>query len=163
MDETGKVIIKPRFIFAKEFSPEGIAAVADEEGWYYIDRTGKKLITPLIFDNGPDYFEEGLARFTERKKIGFFDKHGRIIIEAKFDFAWPFHERLAVVCMDCKKLPSDGEHSKMIGGRWGYINKKGEFMIPLKFEKALRFENGKARVKLNNKWVVIGRNGKVIR
>ena len=161
-DLNGKIIIESQFIIANDFSPEGIAAVADEKSWYYIDKKGKKLITPLLFDNGPDYFSEGLARFTAHDKIGFFDKHGEVIIEARFDFAWPFHEDLAVVCMGCRKVPYNEEYWKMIGGQWGYINKKGNIVIPLKFESASRFENGKARVKFNGKKIYIDKKGNLI-
>jgi hypothetical protein len=73
---SGQVVIKPRFHMANDFLPEGIAAVTDDRGWGYIDTKGRVVIRPFVFDNGPDYFREGLARFELRGKFGFFDKKG---------------------------------------------------------------------------------------
>ena len=68
-----RIIIKPQYIIALEFSAQGIAAVADESGWRYINRQGKLIIEPFIVDNGPDEFREGTARFKEKGKFGFFN------------------------------------------------------------------------------------------
>jgi hypothetical protein len=157
----GKVIIQPQFIAANEFSSGGIAAVVDEKGWVYIDQRGNTVIRPFIFDNGPDYSEEGPARFTMDSKFGFFDETGRIVIKPEFDFALPFHEGLAPVCIGCKPMP-EGEHYSMEGGKWGYINREGERVIPPGFDSVKRFENGKGQVKLNGQWVFIDNKGKVV-
>lgn len=133
-DEKGNVVIEPRFSFAYEFSPEGLAAVIDQEIWVYIDRTGGTVIRPFIFDNGPDYFSEGLARFTEDDKFGYFDKTGKVVIEPRFDFVFPFSRGVAEVCQGCEPV-WEGEHYKMVGGRWGVIDKEGEFVIPLKLRE----------------------------
>lgn len=158
IDEHGKIVIKPQFIFANDFSAEGIAAVVDDIGWAYIDTRGNVIIRPFIFDNGPDYFQEGLARFTVENRFGFFDKAGEIVIEPQFDFTLPFHEGLSAVCMECKEKRS-GEHSLIEGGKWGYINTKGEIVIELKFEHARNLENGIAHVKLDGEWIYIDKSG----
>jgi len=85
----GKVAIQPHFSLAHEFSSEGIAAVVDEKGWAYIDAQGNILIRPFIVDNGPDYFQDGLARFVELGKFGFFNQRGHVVIHPHFDFAAP--------------------------------------------------------------------------
>jgi hypothetical protein len=90
-------VIKPQFIQANDFSPEGMAAVVDDTGWAYIDTRGKIIIRPFVVDNGPDYFQEGLARFTVENKFGFFPKTGKVVIKPRFDFAAPFHEGLAAI------------------------------------------------------------------
>lgn len=136
VDKEGKIIIKPRFIVANDFSLEGIAAVVDDQGWVYIDTKGGNVIRPYVFDNRPDYFQEGLARFTADNKFGFFDKTGKVIIEAQFDFALPFHQGLAAICMECKIMQTDEEHSSVVGGKWGYINKEGKIVIQLIYDKA---------------------------
>ena len=79
----------PSTISAYDFTDGGIAAVLDKSGWYYISRTGEFVIRPKIYDNGPDYFSDGLARYVEDDKYGFFDMSGEIIIEAQFEFAFP--------------------------------------------------------------------------
>ena len=159
---SGQVLITPRFTVAQAFSPEGIAAVVDETGWAYINEKGETVIRPFVVDNGPDYFREGLARFRTDNKFGFFDRRGKIIISAQFDFALPFHEGLAAICTECKEEPQ-GEYRAVKGGTWGYINKQGKMVIPVQFEEAGNFEKGKAAVKIKNKKVFVDKRGTIIR
>jgi hypothetical protein len=152
------VTIKPKFILAHDFSPEGIAAVIDNVGWGYIDRRGAIIIRPFVFDNGPDYFQEGLARLTAEGKFGFFDRTGKIVIKPQFDFAAHFHEGLAAFCTGCRR-EMIGELSLWEGRKWGYINRRGEIVIAAKFESVKDFDKGKAQVKLEGKWIYIDHKG----
>jgi len=157
-----KVVIEPRFAMAQRFSHEGIAAVVDERGWAYIDRSGQFVIRPLAVDNGPDYFQEGLARFTEDGKTGFFDRRGQVVIPPRYAFAEPFSQGRAAVCEGCREVV-EGEHRVLHGGRWGLIDRTGTLVIPLQFEDAARFERGTARVKLGGAWQYIDRKGDLVR
>ena len=157
----GEVVIKAIYVMADEFLASGIASVIDEDGWAYIDMSGTIILRPFIYDNGPDYFSEGFARFVKNDKIGFFDETGKIIIEAKYDFANPFSNGMAVVCNGCQKEYM-GEHYTMVGGLWGYINTEGEEVVDLQYEAVEEFEDGKAKVKLG-KWFTIDKNGKTIK
>ena len=69
-DIKGNVVIEPQYYIAYDFSPENIAAVAGDNGWAYIDPFGTVLVRPYIVDNGPDPFNEGLARYTAGGKGG---------------------------------------------------------------------------------------------
>ena len=117
-DTRGAVVIPPRFDLAKPFSPEGLAAVVDNQGWAYIDTAGKLVIRPLVFDNGPDYFRENLARFTEAGKYGFLqggawgfiDRTGALVIPARFQEVRPFQKSRAKV---------------KLNGQWQSIGKDG--------------------------------------
>jgi len=159
-DNTGKVVIPPRYQVAQEFSREGIAAVADQKGWAYIDTGGNVIIRPLVVDNGPDYFAEDLARFTRAGKVGLFDRHGKVAVEPSYDYAMPFSEGRAAVCQGCAPT-QDGEHRAVRGGRWGFIDRRGVLVVPLRFEQADSFENGRARVRLGGQWRHIDREGKI--
>lgn len=154
------MVIEPRFVVAQEFLPGGIAAVADQKEWSYIDARGNVVIKPFLFDNGPDYFREGLARFKSENKFGFFDKTGKKVIPAQFDFAAPFSEGLAAVCSGCTEV-SRGEHAFMKGGKWGFIDKKGRIVIPLRFEQVSDFKQGRAPVKLDGRQRSIDKKGRV--
>jgi len=155
---SGKAAIPPRFSVANEFSPEGIAPVVDEQGWAYIDAQGKILIRPFVVDNGPDYFQEGLARFVELGRFGFFNQKGQVVIQPRFDFAAPFSEGLAAYCVGCQRKP-EGEHLRVEGGIWGYMDQQGKTAITPRFEAAENFASGKARVKLEGRWMVIDKKG----
>ncbi len=154
----GAVVIRPQFLVAERFSPYGIAAVANETGWKYINKKGERILEPFIFDNGPDPFREGLARFKQSEKLGFFDRRGKVIIPARFDFAAPFSDGLALFCEGCIEH-EEGEHSSFRGGKWGFIDKKGEIVIAPQFEEAKSFERGRAQVMLNEKWIIVDRKG----
>ena len=159
-DEHGDIAIKNKYRMAYAFLPGGIAAVIDDQGWAYIDRKGGIVLRPFIFDNGPDYFREGLARFTVDYKFGFFNERGEVIIKPRFDFAFPFSEGLSPACMGCLEK-SEGEHSIVEGGAWGYIDNKGDWVISPIFGFAGQFEEGKAQVKLNGRCVFIDKRGKI--
>ena len=94
-------------------------------------------------------------------KFGFFNEQGQIVISPWFDFASPFSESLAAICIGCRKFKK-GEHSWYEGGVWGYIDRLGNIAIPPKFEKARPFEHGKARVMLGGKWAYINKKGELI-
>lgn len=160
-DARGTVLIAPCYSVAQDFSPEGIAAVADQSGWMYIDTKGKVLIRPFILDNGPDPFQQGLARFRDKGKIGFFDQKGKVIIDPKFDFALPFSDGLAAFCQGCKEQQED-EHHSVVGGKWGFIDTTGQIVIAPQYEKADPFEQGKAKVMLNGQPLTIKKQGELI-
>jgi hypothetical protein len=154
----GAVVIQPRFSVAEEFSDKGIAAVADESGWKIINRKAKTLVRPYLVDNGPDPFRQGLARFREAGKVGFFNEHGKVIIPPQFDFACPFSDDRAVFCHGCRER-AEGEHHVVEGGLWGFIDRKGRIVIAPMYDKAESFQEGKARVMRNGFWIAIDRQG----
>ncbi|MDR3352863.1 MAG: WG repeat-containing protein [Zoogloeaceae bacterium] len=70
-------------------------------------------------------------------------------IEPRFDLVWDFDDNgLAVV---------------QVNGKCGYINEKGEEVIPPRFDRADDFAaNGLASVKINGKWGFIDRKGEEV-
>ncbi len=74
-ERNGKIAIRAQYIFSYADTLYTKTMVLTYHGWYGIDRSGKHIIQPFIFDNGPDYFEEGLFRFVENNKIGFADSN----------------------------------------------------------------------------------------
>lgn len=163
-DRRGRVVIPARFTMAGDFSKEGLAIVIDQEGWALINRKGLIVIrTPFIFDGGPDDFAEGLARFTAGGKFGFYDKTGRTIVRPQFDFALPFQEGAAAVCLGCRKTSTgkEDEHYFVTGGRWGFINRRSAVIIPLRYDEAGSFARGRALVKLNGQQFRIDIRGRI--
>lgn len=157
-NSSGKVLIKPRFLAVESFSPLGLAPVADDTGWKYINRRGEVVIRPFMVDNGPDPFREGLARYRRSGKFGFFDERGNVVIPACLDFAEPFSSGLAAFCLGCREHEED-EHHVYRGGKWGFIDTKGVIVIPARFDETRPFEGDQAQVMLNGQWVAINRNG----
>lgn len=78
-------------------------------------------------------------------KYGYVNKKGEIVIEARFDIAWPFEDNLAGV---------------QIAGKWGFIDTTGKFIIEPQFDAITSFKDGVAVAKANNKWGFIDPLGK---
>ncbi|ULH08633.1 WG repeat-containing protein [Alcaligenes faecalis] len=100
---------------------QGQSLIQDEQGWVYVNERGEAVLRPFIYDNGPDYFEEGLARFVAKGKMGFHDQSLKIWIPARYDFAFPFVDGKAKVGMDCKFIPH-GEHRSVRCQHWENIS-----------------------------------------
>jgi len=155
-DADGRVVIPARFHVAEPFSAQGLAAVADDSGWAYVDRGGAEVIRPHVVDNGPDPFSEGMARFGTRGRFGVFDERGEVGLEPRFDFARPVSEGMAAVCMGCRVEPQ-GEHTAVVGGQWGYVDVAADIVHPLMWDRVDDFSGGLARVSRAGVWACFDR------
>jgi hypothetical protein len=75
---------------------------------------------------------------------GFIDAVGTVVIEPRFERAWPFSEGLALVRSE---------------GRYGYVDSAGAFTIPAQFSDAWFFSGGLAPVERDGQWVYIDATG----
>jgi hypothetical protein len=131
IDTKGKILINPQFSAAYPFQ-DGVAIVESNDKYGIIDKKGAYIVQPVYKEL--NIFSEGLAACVkENGAIEFIDKKGEVKIKLNTDieYAYPFHEGLACVC---------------IGDKYGFINTKGEVVIPAKFETPSNFSEGLARV-----------------
>lgn len=144
-DSSGKVVLPARYGAAYDFTAGGLACVVALPAgeWLCIDGRGAEVLRPYIYDNGPDYASEGLARFVEGGKLGFYDDRGIKVIPARFEFVTPFSEQRAAFCVGCTKK-CDGEHCSMVGGKWGLIDRTGAEVCPARFDSIGPLEQGTA-------------------
>lgn len=125
-----------RWHVCRPFTPGGIAAIADDSGWYWIDTAGNVVATAFVVDNGPDPFLDDRARIVSADgRIGFIDSAGRVAVPARWDAARPFGLGLAPVCTGCRS-EKDGAHSRWTGGKWGYVARDGSVRIAARFDDA---------------------------
>lgn len=105
IDQTGRVVIQPRFDMAKRFS-EGLARVKVGSKWGFIDPTGKLVIQPQydigenIRDNNSSLdFHEGMAAVSldNGGKWGYIDQTGIMIIAPTYGRVSRFSDGLAQV------------------------------------------------------------------
>src|SRR5262249_2748025 len=75
IDNTGKVVIEPKFTYGGDFE-EGMATITEGEKVGYIDKTGNVVVKPQYEEAGA--FSEGLAYVYTNKKYGFIDKTGKM-------------------------------------------------------------------------------------
>ncbi|MBU0763410.1 MAG: WG repeat-containing protein [Bacteroidetes bacterium] len=117
-----------------------------DKGLVGIDRQENVLFNVFVVDNGPDYPSEGLFRIIKDNLIGFADLEGNIVIEPAYKAARPFHEGYAAFSPDCKVVSEDG-HLCWKGGKWGFLDKKGNQDCPPIYDRIIEdFKDGKTLV-----------------
>ena len=134
----------------------------------FIDSKGKIVIEPQ-FNFANSHFSEGLCFVKTGGRTGFIDSTGTFVLELadSINFADDFCHGLARVTIF--KLFKNGLYT-----RRGVINKKGEFIIEVKYHNAFVNQDGdstyivveKTRSSsskdLKNNWFITNRNGKII-
>ena len=119
----------------------------------YLNIGGEEIYKNIAFSSNSIYppgltaiqpLSEGLRAYYdyEKKRWGYIDAGGKIIIPARFREALPFSEGLAAV-----DIPTEGNNK----GLWGFIDKTGKTVIPPTYSAApSRFGNGLCAVKVFN-------------
>ncbi|MCK4442245.1 MAG: WG repeat-containing protein [Sulfurovaceae bacterium] len=107
-----------------DFKHNNLALKYINNKWYYINKDRKAMSVILDEKGKPDLFKEGLARTRVDGKIGFFDKNLNMILPPFYDYAFPFHNGIAEICVGCKDIQIDG-HSMLDGGEWKRIDRTG--------------------------------------
>lgn len=167
--ETGKIIIPFDYMDMGDYS-EGLVACENLSGKYgFLDLDGNVVI-PFIYDDAGD-FSEGLAPVykqdgymytvlgrVSKHKCGYIDTKGYVIIPFKFQESYyagmnEFHEGLAVQGVS---------NNNKFGNRFGYIDKKGNWVVEPKYDRAEDFSNGVASVAINDKYGYINQKGETI-
>jgi hypothetical protein len=130
IDSSGKVIIKPVFLSAGEFS-EGLAPARIAGTYGYIDNTGKFVIRPQ-YDYATE-FSEGHAIVYIGGKSFFINKTGQKLFENAFAKISPFKSGRSKV--------------QTSTGKFGCIDKTGKLVIDTIFSQINRFIDGLAVVR----------------
>ncbi len=177
VDTRGNVIGKPQFEMIWPFS-EGLAAVRmrPKSWWGFIDRTGNVVI-PCTFSIGAQ-FHEGLARVesAQSHEAGFINKTGKFVFHIAADRCSDFSEGLTTYSaprfQQSGALDHSGKYvfkrklndrlgtfhnglcsaSTVVDGHelWGYLDKRGHWVIEPKYLKADNFSEGLASVCVND-------------
>jgi hypothetical protein len=165
IDKSGRYVIAPVYIDACDFS-EGVAAVRSIDGlrWGYIDKSGNYAIAPQFTMEAPRPFKASRAAVQVDKKWGYIDRKGTFVIQPQFFEALDFSEELAMVqeLRTQRSIAGNVAAPKLAGGKCGYIDKNGAFVIPPAFDGAFGFSEGVAPVRLHNKWGYINTKGELV-
>jgi hypothetical protein len=176
IDETGKIVIPPRFVLSSPFSEglawvrteafvgfinqsgrvvielpesfsfgfhEGLAVVRTKTGSGFIDKTGRFFSTQRY--EQVESFSDGLAAVAEKQgpgaKYGFINKSGELAIPLRFDARpGPFEGPMYLSRF------TEGLAPVVISNLYGYIDQKGNVVIPPNFRDAGQFAEGLAIV-----------------
>ena len=127
IDSEGNVVIQPKYEVAEDFS-EGLAHVA-EYGWggayEFINTRGEVVFQLLEGVSVLGAFHEGLCLVEVDGKCGYIDKTGTMAIAPQFDVAYDFKYGVALVSSDAD-----------IDEHWGFIDKTGREIVPMKYRRA---------------------------
>jgi hypothetical protein len=162
IDITGKLVIAAQFDSVDRFS-EGLAAVQNAKlKWGYIDRSGH-LVIPFQFENAAA-FSEGLAVVGEGKKFGFINRTGGYVVPLRFTEAEEFSNGLAPVRLGGKRLHEGEMLMGPVGGRWAFIDSKGEIKVklPKQVTHASPYREGRAAVEFGASCGYVNTSGAVI-
>ena len=184
IDVIGNYILEPRYIDLGSFS-EGLMYVQDSSGYQFFTMDGS-LAFSSVFDEAFS-FKNGMARVKKGEKIGYIGKDGSFIASVKKGDIHPFHDSLFVHELrdSVNLIHSDGTSLFQKGfdrigvlsddraivereGKYGYINGKGEVVIPLKYIpysnyiQLSEFTNHHALLKKGEKFALINDKGKQV-
>jgi hypothetical protein len=109
---------------------DGLATVKSEkDGWLYVNRQGNVVISGVpVFDNGPDWFHDGLVRFERHGKCGFANRQGVAVVPPEYGGCLNFQDGIARACMGCHSEVIDKKdgHSTFVGGEWFCLDASGQ-------------------------------------
>lgn len=91
-----------------------------------IDREQHILFDIVIFDNGPEPFNEGVTRVLRNGKMGYANKFGQIVIPCKYDYAKWFKNGKAEVTYNAREFYDLDEHKQVESNEWFKIDKSGK-------------------------------------
>lgn len=167
IDTIGKVVIKPQFYWAEEFS-EGLAAFESDEGLYgYIDETGAVVIEPILERWSP--FSEGLAAAAiKNMEWGYIDKTGKWVIKPQFFYANRFQDGFAAVDITVEKdgvILMSEKKSTIIDRTGTVLIKPVPYVLNARTSKGIAFLQNVSSSPIGGesaKNLLIDRDGKVV-
>ncbi len=149
--------------------------------------SGERKLSNLHYSQidycGKAFFRAAIKRKNGKTRNGLIDINGNIVIPIKYEELysyvgglvlkrrnkWMFFESTdgnlsPLVSIKCQEADGfyDGLSRVLRKGKFGYINKKGEEIIPCQYEYSRNFQEGKAVVMNNNKWGFIDVRGEAL-
>jgi hypothetical protein len=185
MNISGDVMIPPKYEMAFPFR-EGLAVVMTSEGSVQMIRPDGSVALPLKGYAWAASFSGGRAAVTVKKffgkieRQGYIDHTGDLVIPCQYKKAGSFSEGKAVVYTDENRgLVIDPQGNKLFSfinvqifdafcegrllylekGLWGFMDARGEKIIPAQYERAYAFREGLAAVKKQGQWQYIDPSG----
>src|SRR5690606_21793504 len=130
-------------------------------------------------------FADGFVSVGVNGKYGFINANGREITPLKYDYIEPISEGTALVAIVIPTTSANREYAirivdelyvphhtgvryrpnspvKKINRKYGFIDKNGQEIVPLKYDEAMSFSEGMAKVRVQDKWGFVDQTGREV-
>jgi hypothetical protein len=147
-DTSDNWAIKPHYDRSTDFN-EGKAAVALGRFWGFIDENNNTVVFPNYSEAWS--YHEGIAYISDGETKSYIDDKGKVVFSGKYE--------------DIDIQVQDGMISYREKGKIGFLNKKGQVVIPPKFNGIYltRFQEGLAPIQGDNgKYGYINKKGEFV-
>jgi hypothetical protein len=176
------IIIEPKYDNIYFIEDPDFFVVKKDNKYGFVNKSGIEII-PVIYDQVGFNITEDLISVKQKNKWGFVNRNNEIIIAFEYDEAYPFFDGIAFVkkeniyegidknntvkakfSTEKSEFPFYSNNLSLFkkDGKYGYINKKGNVVIPAIYLYAYPFVNEMAYVELNGKSGFINKKGKEI-
>lgn len=179
VNSNGKQLSRKKYENVKTFH-EGYCPVKRKGKWFLVDTLFKKTFRNYF--NDIKNVSENLAPALIVDKWGLIDLKGKWVLQPNFEDIEPFSEGIAVAKKDgyvliqredlsLWRLPTyinkvlsskNGYLPYKSDNKWGFLDKKGQIVIPAQYDTVHYFSSGLACVKKNEKWACINVYNQVI-
>ncbi|MFY8021543.1 MAG: WG repeat-containing protein, partial [Bacteroidia bacterium] len=156
---------------------EQIIAIRINKLWGFLSKTGKLILTPQFESISSWNNESFIVR--NNKHFGFYNAEGDKIFDTIYDDIKFIHEQLLAIKINGKYSFGEINSNKIlfeprfdevsnfaedliavsINTKWGFATKKGGLAIPCIYNQAQAFHEGRACVKVFDKWGFIDKTG----
>src|SRR4051812_6367475 len=138
------------FLFTSQVLSAQLRPFKQDGKWGFEDASGKVVVAPQ-FGTAEPFTLDGMAKVGNKEgttwKYGMVDATGKLAVPIVYDkLGRRFSDNLLLVSQN---------------GKWGFVNKSGQTIVPLTYEDAQSFTEERAAVKVNGKWGFIDPNGNV--
>jgi hypothetical protein len=181
----GEIIIPVEYESATSFN-DGWAIVTKDSSYFFLDKKGNLKEPAREYDQLTEFrdgYSLGTVKNTNSPNVYYYinkDLKEAFNITAKS--AYPFWEDVAVINKDTtyELINKKGETVKLLRGidfmkftnegklavrsekKWGYIDMKGNQVIPFQYDSCDSFKGDYAKVQIDGKWGIIDKTGKTI-
>lgn len=151
IDDVGRFVLSPQYDEAFPFQANGLAAVRVGDVFGVINVSGVFVVKPRYETIAE--FSEGRAAVTDSHGFHVIDEGGNVLTSKPYSYIGTYKEGRSI----CAGTNQQGKYL------YGYLDERGREIIPLSYQSAMDFRNGKAVVQINEfKYALIERSGNVI-
>ncbi len=180
IDTAGAWAIAPQFMEFEDYPGVPAGDFADGLAWFQVVEMAERYKVDTDGKMVRDEAGKPVMEPYPRRRFGYIDRDGEVVIEPRFEMAQDFGQGLAAVrikthdnwgFIDCAGKTvlspkyeqvdrfSEGLCAVSEDGLWGYINAKGKWVIEPRFAEARQFSEGLAAAREGQQWGYINPDG----